>query len=473
MEYENDKPKYTIQDAKVIKAVYFNRLSSEISKYYFTEYDKIRTLTCELNRPLLFDDKINTCPEMLHIKKSYDSYSSEIKDRVQFMLNYLKDAWTCNNNEQFKFILQWISNMARGNKNQSVLYLKGEEGIGKSTFTDFLVKHVIGQRLSLKSGSQPLISNFNSILFCKLLVVYEELENFGTNQWQTVSTRIKRDITSDTCQYESKGVDSFEAKNISNVIINSNVDAIKDDNGRRIFCLDLSNKKKGDIVFWKEIYSTCMNNEVGEAFYNYLLEYDISDYFDQSFPVTKMKSDSIVKRLDHVFRFIKEKYVLEKRDLKISLKDLYQEYVNFSNSIGTKPYNKIDFNKKLSDINLIGFKSGNIAVKFSYQNIYLLEIATKHKWLHETDHFELSENDLFSNDLDKNITDEKDEDNNEKDNYIRILEQKIKNLEAQCPLIKLREEIKNMSEFIKTFEIEPISNQVAFENDIDTLLNLC
>ena len=81
MEYENDKPKYTILDAKVIKAVYFNRLSSEISKYYFTEYDKIRTLTCELNRPLLFDDKINTCPEMLHIKKSYDLYSSEIKNR--------------------------------------------------------------------------------------------------------------------------------------------------------------------------------------------------------------------------------------------------------------------------------------------------------------------------------------------------------------------------------------------------------
>ena len=110
------------------------------------------------------------------------------------------------------FYKLWMSNMARGNKNQSVLYLKGEEGIGKSTFTDFLVKYVIGQRLSLKSGSQPLISNFNSILFCKLLVVYEELENFGTTQWQTVSTRIKRDITSDTCHYESKGVDSFEAK---------------------------------------------------------------------------------------------------------------------------------------------------------------------------------------------------------------------------------------------------------------------
>jgi hypothetical protein len=160
--------------------------------------------------------------------------------------------------------------------------------------------------------------------------------------------------------------------------------------------------------------------------------------------------------------------------LKISLKDLYEEYVNFSNSIGTKPYNKIDFNKKLADINIIGFKSGNIAVKFTYKNIYLLDIATKHKWLHETDHFELSENELFPNDLDKNISVEKDEDNfNEKDNYIRILEQKIKDLEAQCPLIKLHDEIKNMSEFIKTFEVEPITNQVAFENDIETLLNLC
>ena len=84
-------------------------------------------------------------------------------------------------------------------------------------------------------------------------MVYEELENFSTSQWQVVSARIKRDITSTTCLYEKKKETMFVGKNINNVIINSNVDAIKNDEGRRYFILDLSNEKKGDIKFWTKI----------------------------------------------------------------------------------------------------------------------------------------------------------------------------------------------------------------------------
>jgi hypothetical protein len=166
--------------------------------------------------------------------------------------------------------------MARGGKNQSVLYLKSDEGIGKSTFTDFLRKHVIGHKLCIQSGSQPLISQFNKILFCKLLVIFEELENFSTNQWQGVSTRLKRDTTSDTCIYEEKNEKSFTARNISNYIINSNVDAIKDDDGRRYFILDLSSKRKGDLTYFNKIYTECMNDEVGEAFFSYLHSVDLT-----------------------------------------------------------------------------------------------------------------------------------------------------------------------------------------------------
>ena len=113
------------------------------------------------------------------------------------------------------------------------------------------------------------ITTFNQsiqfFLFCKLLVVFEELENFSTNQWQGVSTRLKKDTTSDTIIYEEKNEKAFTAKNISNYIINSNVDAIKDDDGRRYFILDLSNKRKGDIEYFNKIYSNCMNDEVGEG----------------------------------------------------------------------------------------------------------------------------------------------------------------------------------------------------------------
>ena len=99
------------------------------------------------------------------------------------MLNYLKEIWATDNKPQYEFIIKWLAKMARGGNNQSVLYLKSDEGIGKSTFTDFFRKYVIGPKLCMQSGSQPLISRFNKTLFCKLLVIFEELENFSTNQW--------------------------------------------------------------------------------------------------------------------------------------------------------------------------------------------------------------------------------------------------------------------------------------------------
>ena len=105
--------------------------------------------------------------------------------------------------------------------------------------------------------------------------------------------------TSDTCTYEDKFQKAFTAKNISNYIINSNVDAIKDDDGRRYFILDISGHRqiiKGSKTetdntnFWDSVYA-CFNNEVGCAFYNYLMEVDIKGFKAQNFPMTDSKID--------------------------------------------------------------------------------------------------------------------------------------------------------------------------------------
>ena len=245
-------------------------------------------------------------------------------------------------------------------------------------------KHVIGNRLCVQTGSQPLISNFNKILFCKLLVIFEELENFSTSQWQGVSTRLKRNTSSDTCTYEEKNEKLFVAKNISNYIINSNVDAIKDDNGRRYFILDLNNSRKGDIAFFDNIYKNCINDEVGEAFFSFLHTIDLSGYHDQDFPATNAKQDSIVKRLDSVIRFLKENYILRNKDFDTNLKDVYAEYVVFCDADGSKACCKIEFNKRLESVNIKSYKCGNIHNKFKIKKEMMIEIATKNKWMHST-----------------------------------------------------------------------------------------
>ena len=438
--YDQDgKVVYEIKEDQAVKKVYFNRLPKDVNDFYFKKYDKIKTLTCELNKPMLFDNYFNTCPSFLHQVKPYkdkplgcsgindlscESFSSAIKSKVNQMLDYLKIVWASRNQDQYEFILKWFANMARGGKNQSVLYLRSEEGVGKSTFTDFMMKYVIGSKLSLMSGSGPLLSNFNIILYCKLFVVYEELENFSTSQWQVVSSRIKRDITSTTCTYEKKNETSFVGKNINNVIINSNVDAIKNDEGRRYFILDLSNEKKGDVKFWDKIYE-CMNEEVGEAFFSYLHTIDLTDYHDQAFPSTNAKQDAIVKRLDTVARFIKEKYILRHRDLITTLQKLYDEYKNYCMGAGLRTECKIEFNTKLARYKLESKKSGNDHNKFNYKLEYLKEIAQFNKWMHITDQYELTE-DLFD-DLDNGIQDNKDD----KDEEINLLKAQLEAMKKQ------------------------------------------
>jgi hypothetical protein len=387
---EHGVPVYHIKDTAVIKSVYFNRMSKEMKEFYFNEYDVIRSLTCELNKPRLYDDKFNMCQSFLHLRKPYDDYDQEIKNKVELMKAFYMENWAKGNAKQYDFIMKWLSNMVRGGKNQSLLYLRSAiEGIGKSTGSDFIFKHVIGENLCYKGGSQPLVSQFNSILFGKLFVIYEELENFGLAQWQTISSRIKRDLTSSTSIYESKGVDSWTGKNLNNIIINSNVDAIKDDGGRRIFILDLNTKRKGDLKYWDNLYKTCFNDEVGEAFYNYLHDkIDLSTYHDQDFPETDGKKDALAKRLCSVYLFIKEEYVLKKEPLKTNLKLLYDAYVLFCTKYDKKPCSKIDFNKTLDEVTISSKKSGNENNKFVYSYDYLLNVANKHNWIHSTDDFE-------------------------------------------------------------------------------------
>ena len=166
--------KYNLIDDKIVKSTYFNRLSKEINQYYFKEFSDIKTIVYKLNKPTFYENNINLCPNLKHVYKPYKLFDDATKQNVDKFLNFIKDIICSNNNESFEFVIKWFANMIRGNKNTSCIYLKGGQGIGKSTLPQFIKKYVIGDDLSLETGSTPLKSNFNSILAGKLFVVFEE-----------------------------------------------------------------------------------------------------------------------------------------------------------------------------------------------------------------------------------------------------------------------------------------------------------
>jgi hypothetical protein len=89
------------------------------------------------------------------------------------------------------------------------------------------------------------------------MVVFEELESAPDKDWNLMSTKLKRWITSNEVIYSEKYIKSYESNNINNYIINTNVEAIKQNEGqpntRKMFrfnpnnyytTIDLNNAKK-------------------------------------------------------------------------------------------------------------------------------------------------------------------------------------------------------------------------------------
>jgi hypothetical protein len=115
-----------------------------------------------------------------------------------------------------------------------------------------------------------------------------------------------------------------------------------------------------------------------------------------------------VKRLETVAKFIKDNFILRHRDMVINLQNLYDEYKRYCSNTGAKVEHKIEFNSRMTKYKLEGKKSGNDHNKCNYKLEYLKEIARMNKWLHKTDVYEATAEELFGNDpLDNNIKDDK------------------------------------------------------------------
>ena len=134
---------YEMFDHATVKKTFFDHMDVKLSKFYFKEYTGLRSIVYELGTPILYDDKLNLCHQFKHEYKVYDTYEPEIKQKVNIMLTFIKEVITSNSIPQYEYILKWFANMAAGNKNDSILYMKGSQGIGKSTITQFLMQYVM------------------------------------------------------------------------------------------------------------------------------------------------------------------------------------------------------------------------------------------------------------------------------------------------------------------------------------------
>jgi hypothetical protein len=95
--------KYSVSDDTTVRKVYFNRMpkfdyktedgtksSFDFSEWFFSDYTGIRSISFEVDKEVLYDDKINLCPRMKHQYVQYETFSKSIQKKFKFYSTTLK-----------------------------------------------------------------------------------------------------------------------------------------------------------------------------------------------------------------------------------------------------------------------------------------------------------------------------------------------------------------------------------------------
>ena len=167
---------------------------------------------------------INAFPGFLHPNpRPFYQFSREIRDQVKLILNHMREVLCSSDKEQGLYMKRLVLRIAIGQKMQKSMFLYSGPGTGKTMLTWFLRNMVLGQKITMKTANEKIITGqFNKELEGRVLLVLEEMSNSKSTDWITFANRLKDFIDSDTLRIEEKHKTSYEVTNITNLIINSN-----------------------------------------------------------------------------------------------------------------------------------------------------------------------------------------------------------------------------------------------------------
>jgi hypothetical protein len=385
--YDVELDEFEFKEQKSFKKEVSDKLNEGAFSNYFRTNSDIYTFCSKLKKPRVFKEGskfyINCCKGFMHKKyKAYSTYSEDIKKNVDKMLNYIKSV-SCDNDELlYQAYLKYLAQLCQGKKTGVIIYKKSDEGTGKSMESGFLMDWVLGKSICLISGTEPLLTNFNLIFLGKLFVIFEELPTFTASAWDAAAGKLRTLTTENKSTYRGLYKDAIEAENISNFNINTNVDALKSSDGRRIIIMPITNKYVGNYAFFKDIIDSCFNNEVGEAFFSLMNEIDTDEFYGQrDFPETENKRIVRANLLHPVYKFLKFEYVLKNQGIeKIKPAELHLIYEMYCRDNNIKyVMGKNDFIKKLENVEIKLTKAGTNYIRVSCEE--LKAISIKNKWL--------------------------------------------------------------------------------------------
>jgi len=202
----------------------------------------------------------------------------------QKYLDFVLDVICSGNHDLFSYVIFWCAHLVQRPQElpETALVFRGREGIGKNTFVDALQAIVGNEHFLALTSMGQITGRFSGHLANSLLVFCNESVWGGDKSAQGV---LKSMITDKFQPIEYKGRDLVMVQSFRRMIFATNeawaVPRGEDD--RRYVITDVSDARKGDYAYFKEIRDEMSNGGV-EALMKYLLDWNITDWHPRSIP---------------------------------------------------------------------------------------------------------------------------------------------------------------------------------------------
>lgn len=200
-------------------------------------------------------------------------------------LAHMRDNICSSSEEHYQYLIRWMARaVQRPEKNgQSAVVLRGRQGTGKGLFIKTF-GGLFGRHFLHVANANHLVGNFNQHLRDCVILFGDEAFYAGDRKHEAV---LKALVTEETIHYESKGVDSEQGRNFVHLMMASNsnwvVPADMDD--RRMFVLDVCEKRAKDIAYFKAVVDE-IESGGREALLLMLMTMDLSGFQVREVPKT-------------------------------------------------------------------------------------------------------------------------------------------------------------------------------------------
>lgn len=237
---------------------------------------------------------------------SFAGYMHKVQPAINFqlcepILYQFREVWANGNASIYEYLLNFFAHLVQKPQQRmdTALIVRGRQGAGKGILVDFIGKKVLGNRwYAYIDKIGDLFKKFNAQFTNKLLTCVDETRTCEKSRGE-ISDELKAIITRTQVNIERKGIDVISVSDYNNYIFLTNRDTplpIEADD-RRFFAFDASEKHIGDTEYFAQLAAS-MTTEAGEAFFQYLVQRDISQWNPRVRPVTSAKIDMKLDNLE-------------------------------------------------------------------------------------------------------------------------------------------------------------------------------